>query len=284
MDAGYSPEVRQAMAAMMAERPSWGTGLVQKGMEIIGMVDAMFTTVSHAMAYDYHLQQAKAAGLNETQAAAFAVREAEDTVARTAQPSEMMDRSLVELGMQPMAKFLFMFATEARQKAAIAWEAYAPNSGLSKGERASRLIMLHIVLPLIIQTITSAWRDARDDGEDDEIFDEKNWQVGDYAKSMILGPLLGIPLIGGGLNAAMTGIFGGHFFANDPNQPLNQAAGGAADIIEGITEGDLDSGLKGAKALIRAGALAVGGEKAAAVGVGVNLLSDAYRIFENVTE
>jgi len=285
LDAGYSPEVRQAMAGMMAEKPTWGTPIVQRGMEIIGMVDAMFTTASHAMAYDYHLRQAKAAGLNDTQAGIFATREAEASVARTAQPSEMMDRSLVELGMSPMAKFLFMFATEARQKAAIAWDAYAPSSGLSKGERASRLIMLHIVLPLIIQTITSAWRDARDDGEDDEVFDEKNWQAGDYAKAMILGPLLGIPVIGGGLNAAMTGLFGGHYFANDPNQPLNQAAGGAADIWEGITEGDLDSGLKGAKALIKAGALAAGGEKAAAVGAGANVLSDAYRVIGNlVTE
>ena len=284
LDAGYSPEVQQAMAGMMAEKPNWGSPIVQRGMEIIGMVDAMFTTVSHAMAYDYHLQQAKVAKLNDTQAVTFATREAEDTVARTSQPSEMMDRSLVELGMQPMAKFLFMFATEARQKAAIAWEAYAPSSGLSKGERASRLILLHIVFPLIIQTITSAWRDARDDGEDDEIFDEKNWQAGDYAKAIILGPLLGIPIIGGGLNAAMTGIFGGHFFANDPNQPLNQAAGGAVDIMEAITEQDLDSGLKGAKALIRASALIVGGEKAAAIGAGVNVLSDAYRIFDNITE
>jgi hypothetical protein len=283
LDAGYSPEVRQAMAGMMAERPTWGTPIVQRGMEIIGMVDAMFTTASHAMSYDYHLRQSKAAGLNDTQAQIIATREAEATVARTAQPSEMMDRSLTELGMQPLAKFLFMFATEARQKAAIAWDAYAPNSGLSKGERSSRLIMLHIILPVIIQTITSAWRDARDDGEDDEIFDEKNWQAGDYAKAMILGPLLGIPVIGGGLNAAMTGVFGGHYFANDPNQPLNQATGGAADIWEGVTEGDLDSGLKGTKALIRAAALAVGGERAAAVGAGANVLSDAYRIFENVT-
>jgi hypothetical protein len=284
LDSGFSPEVRQGMAGMMAEAPNWGTPIVEKGMETIGIVDAMFTTASYAMAYDYHLRQAKIAKLSDTQAAIFATREAEETVARTAQPSEMMDRSLVELGMQPLGKFLFMFASEARQKAAMAWEAYAPSSGLSKGERASRLILLHIVFPLIIQTITSAWRDARDDGEDDELFDEKNWQAGDYAKSMILGPLLGIPVIGSGLNAAMTGIFGGHFFANDPNQPLNQAAGGAVDIMEAITEGDLDSGLKGAKALIRASAMVLGGEKAAAVGVGVNILSDAYRIIENITE
>ena len=283
MDAGYSPEVRQAMAAMMAERPSWGTGLVQKGMEIIGMVDAVFTTASYAMAYDYHLQSAKDAGMNDALAQTEAEREAEATVARTAQPSEMMDRSLFEMGLQPTGKFLFMFASEARQKAAIALEAYSPSSGLSKGERATRLLLLHVVFPLAIQTISNLWRDARDD-DDDELFDSDNWRAGDYAKSMLLGPLMGIPLVGGALNAALTPLFGGHYFANDPTQPLNQAFGGGADILEAIQEGDLESGLKGARSLMWALALAMGGEKAAAVGAGTNILYDAFRVTENLVE
>jgi hypothetical protein len=283
LDAGYSPEVRQAMAAMMAERPSWGTGLVQKGMEIIGVVDAVFTTASYAMAYDYHLQSAKDAGMNDALAQTEAEREAEATVARTAQPSEMMDRSLFEMGLQPTGKFLFMFASEARQKAAIALEAYSPSSGLSKGERATRLLLLHVVFPLAIQTISNLWRDARDD-DDDELFDSDNWRAGDYAKAMLLGPMMGIPLIGSALNAAMTPIFGGHYFPNDPTQPLNRALGGGADVLEAIQEGDLESGLKGARSLMWALALAMGGEKAAAVGVGTNVLYDAFRVADNALE
>jgi hypothetical protein len=283
MDAGYSPEVRQAMAAMMAERPSWGTGLVQKGMEIIGVVDAVFTTASYAMAYDYHLQSAKDAGMNDALAQTEAEREAEATVARTAQPSEMMDRSLFEMGLQPTGKFLFMFASEARQKAAMALEAYSPSSGLSKGERATRLLLLHVVFPLAIQTITNLWRDARED-DDEELFDSDNWRAGDYAKAMLLGPLTGIPLVGSALNASLTPIFGGHYFPNDPTQPLNRALGGGADILEAIQEGDLESGLKGARSLMWALALAMGGEKAAAVGVGSNILYDAFRVTENLVE
>lgn len=283
LDAGYSPEVRQAMAAMMAEKPSWGTGFVQRGMEIIGMVDAVFTTASYAMAYDFHLSQARAAGLNEAQAKVEAEREAEATVARTAQPSEMMDRSLFEMGLQPTGKFLFMFASEARQKAALALEAYSPSSGLSKGERATRLFTLHVAFPLAIQTITNLWRDARED-DDEELFDSDNWRAGDYAKSMVLGPALGIPLIGQALNAALQPVFGGRYFANDPTQPINRAIGGVEDIKEAIQEGDLESGLKGTRSLMWAVALAMGGEKAAAVGVGSNILFDAFRVVENVTE
>jgi hypothetical protein len=283
MDAGYSPEVRQAMAAMMAERPSWASPALQKGMEWIGNVDAVFTTVSYAMAYDYHLQSAKDAGMNDALAQTEAEREAEATVARTAQPSEMMDRSLFEMGLQPTGKFLFMFASEARQKAAIALEAYSPSSGLSKGERATRLLLLHVVFPLAIQTISNLWRDARDD-DDDELFDSDNWRAGDYAKAMLLGPLIGIPLVGGALNAALTPLFGGHYFPNDPTQPLNRALGGGADVLEAIQEGDLESGLKGARSLMWALALAMGGEKAAAVGVGTNILYDAFRVTENLVE
>jgi hypothetical protein len=280
LDAGYSPEVRQAMAAMMADRPTWASAFLQRGMETIGLVDAVFTTASHAMAWDYHFSEAKAGGLTDAQARQVADLEAEATVARTAQPSEMMDRSLGELGMAPMARFLFMFATEARQKAALALEAYSPSSGLSKGERAMRLLLLHVVFPLAIQTVTNLWRDARDD-DDDELFDEDNWRGGDYLKAMLLGPVLGLPLIGGALNAALTPVFGGHYFANDPTQPLNKAATGAGDIFEAIEEGDLETGLKGARSLLWALALAMGGEKSAGLGVGANILYDAFRVGDN---
>ena len=280
LDAGYSPEVRQAMAAMMADRPTWASAFLQRGMETIGLVDAVFTTASHAMAWDYHFREAKAGGLTDAQARQVADLEAEATVARTAQPSEMMDRSLGELGMAPMARFLFMFATEARQKAAIALEAYSPSSGLSKGERATRLLLLHVVFPLAIQTVSNLWRDARDD-DDDELFDEDNWRGGDYLKAMLLGPVLGLPLIGGALNAALTPVFGGHYFANDPTQPLNKAATGAGDIFEAIEEGDLETGLKGARSLLWALALAMGGERSAALGTWANVLYDAFRVGDN---
>jgi hypothetical protein len=280
LDAGYSPEVRQAMAGMMAEKPTWGSPFVMKGMELIGMVDAIFTTASHAMAYDHHYAEAKAAGLTDAQAKREAEREAEATVARTSQPAEMMDRSLGELSMGANARTFFMFATDARQKAALILEAYQPSSGLSKGERATRLITLHIVFPLMAQAVTSMMRDARDD-DDDELFDEKNWQSGDFMKAMVLGPLMGIPIIGGALNAGLTPVFGGHYFANDPTQPLNRAAGAAVDFTEAIEEGDLEGGLKAAKAALGGAALIVGGDRAAAVAVGAGALYDAVRIAEN---
>jgi hypothetical protein len=271
LDAGYSPEVRQAMAGAMAEKPTWGSPIVQKGMEIIGMVDAMFTTASHAMAYDYHLNEAKAAGLTDAQAKRQAETEAEATVARTAQPVEMMDRSLVEVGMAPFAKFLFMFASDARQKAALAWEAYSPNSDLTKGERATRLLMLHVLLPVMVQTISNLWRDARDDGEDDELFDERNWQAGDYVRAMLVGPLVGVPLVSQALNSFSS------------QSPLTQFTGGLSGIGEAFEEGDIDKGMKAVKTLLRTSAVVAGGERAAAVAVGAGSLFDAYRVLENLT-
>ncbi len=101
---------------------------------------------------------------------------------------------------------------------------------------------------------------------------------------MILGPAIGIPLVGQALNAAITPIFGGHFFANDPTQPLNRAITGGGDVLEALEEGDLESGLKGMRSLMWALALAMGGEKAAAAGVGANVLYDAFRVTESLTE
>lgn len=58
-----------------------------------------------------------------------------------------------------------------------------------------RIFILHVAIPAMVQTITNAWRDAKND-DDEEVFDAKNWRARDYMIAMALGPLTGLPLLG----------------------------------------------------------------------------------------
>lgn len=284
MRLGYSPEVRQALAALMADKPSLGMGFVERGMDLIGFADAFFTTASAAMAYDFHFREAKAAGMSDAQAKAAAMQEAAETVARTAQPTENIDRSLFELGLSPMSRFGFMFMTEGRQKFALAAEAYMPSSGLTAKQRALRLLILHGLIPVMVQTITNAWRDARDD-EDDEIFDEKNWRIGDYLRAMLLGPLTGVPWVGSALNAATARLFGQTYYNNDPALPFERAASSISDLMD-ITEEDGEAAVKDAKNILEAAALFFGGLMPPLVpaGVGMGAAADVFSVGDNLIE
>lgn len=279
IDSGYSPEVRMAMMAMMAERPNWRQPFVQYGIETVGLVDGFFTTASHAMAWDLHYQRAIAANVPTILAEEIADKAAESAVGRTAQPAEMMDKSLFELGLSPPARMLFMFYSEARQKAALAVEAYLPSSGLPKGVRASRIMILHVLFPLMIQTVSNIWQDMRGD-DDDELFDEKYWGAADYVKSMIIGPLIGIPFVGSAANAGLTAIIGGRTFSVDPVSPIDKGFQAVAKLASEGVEADSDLIMKATVDGLSAIGFAMGGNYAA-YGVAAGIVEDVYRVTKN---
>jgi hypothetical protein len=229
LESGFAPEVRAALDSVWNAKPTRRAAILQRGMELIGFTDALFTTGSAAISFDYHLRKAQAAGLDATQAEAIALREVEDMIGRTAQPADVVDRSLFEAGLGPMGRLAFMFASEARQKSSL-WLSAWQNTLTGKATRADyrTLFLLHFVVGPMIQTITAAWRDARDD-DDEEVFDAENWDPMDYLKAMVAGPLSGIPLVNEALSGFPdSGIFGRQTFA----------AKSIGQIWEALSEGD----------------------------------------------
>lgn len=190
---GFSPEVRLAVAKTMMARPTRRERFLRQGMELIGYVDAAFTTISAAIAYDYHFEQAKAAGLSEAAAKRQAMSETQRIVTMTAQPVEVTDRSLFE--QTGWGKMLLMFGGDSRQKASMWVTALAAAiKGKATPDDIRVLAISHLIIGPMLQIITSAWMDWRDD-DDDEIFDEKNWEAWDMVRSVLLGPAAGLPLI-----------------------------------------------------------------------------------------
>ncbi len=196
LETGFAPEVRAAMNDIWTAKPSKRMALLEKGMELIGLTDAIFTTVSASIAYDFHLNEAKKAGLVGPAAEMIAIQEVADMVGATAQPSDVVDRSLMELRQGAFGKLMFMFASEARQKSSMWLKAWGNVlEGKPTGKDLRVLAISHLIMGPAMQAIGAAVRDARDD-DDDEWFDAEHWDPMDFLKAGALGPLGGIPLLG----------------------------------------------------------------------------------------
>jgi len=228
VESGFSPEVRLAVAKTMTAKPTRREYFLRKGMELIGYVDAAFTTISAAIAYDYHLEQAKAAGLSDTAAKRQAMTETQRIVTQTAQPVEVTDRSLFE--QTGWGKMLLMFGGDSRQKASMWVTALAAAiRGKATPDDIRVLAISHLIIGPMLQVITSAWMDWRDD-DDDEIFDEKNWEGWDMARSVLLGPAAGLPLI-----REIVDDFSGD---SGPLAATGKAAADVAAIVKGPTDSE----------------------------------------------
>jgi hypothetical protein len=281
IQAGYSPEIRGALAQIWEAPPSRAKKFIESGLHIIGLVDGIFTTGSAAIAYDYHFIQAKAAGLNDVQARAMAMRETEDVIARTAQPVEVVDRSLMELGLNSFARLLFMFATESRQKWALLQEAVV--SRHEEGGRAtlSRVLAFHFITGLLLQGIGAAWRDARND-DDDELFDPTNWNWKAMLAGVALGPLNGIPL----LNDVLDTLSGYH---GTQLGKAGQAVKSTGQLMEAALEGEIPGEEDAEWMMKRVVEVFNGlgiflGDRGVSVGVGGNAAKQVFEIGDNVLD
>jgi hypothetical protein len=200
LESGYAPEVRAAMDDIWTAKPTRRAAILEAGMEFIGLTDAIFTTGSAAIAYDYHYRQALDSGMTAQAAEGQAMREVEDIVGKTAQPADVVDRSLFEARQNQFGRLMFMYASEARQKSSLVLTAWKNTlTGKASAEDIRTLVVSHLIAGPLLQAITAAWRDARDD-DDKDWFDAEHWKPKDFLFAIVAGPLAGIPLVGDALS------------------------------------------------------------------------------------
>lgn len=266
IESGFSPEVRGAMTQLFSGKPSAWSDFVLAGMENIGKVDAFFTSIGTAIAYDYHLQQ----GASEEQALA----EAESVLGRTAQPTENIDRSLYELGMSPAERIGFMFASNQRKDTALLISAYQQwKAGNISGSQLAQVYgVAWLATGLMSALIGAAWRDANND-DDDEWLDWENWNPADIVKTTVLGPLGGIPLIASFINT-MNG-----YGPNDPFKPAKSAKNAVAKITDGDKAEPIEATWRRVVDVANGAALFI--PKAEAFAVGANLLEQVANLADN---
>ncbi len=213
----YGVEVRAALASS-ADRPTKRMALAEWMMERIGGADALGTAFGAAISFDHHYRELIDQKASPELARAEALLRMDEDVSRVNQPTEFIDKSLMELSASPAERLAFMmFGSEARKSFAIMNEAIW-SKDMSKAEKTKAVAISWLALGLAESVISAAIRDALDP-DDDEIFDEEHW-----------GWRLWVQ--------AATGIFAGLPFVRDVMSPTKargvvvQVANTAVDIAQ----------------------------------------------------
>jgi hypothetical protein len=274
------PIVQQAMEGLTSTKPSRLKYAVRKMGETIAGADALFTAGTFAIVYDYQLQQAQTLGLTGAAAKAYALEAAERSTDRVAQPVRPGTRSLYEVtAVNPLARISWSFASDARQKLALSAYALANKPPAAK---ARALAVTWIAGGVVATLIRSAMRDIRDDGEDDEIFDDKNWDPTRLALSSLTGPLAGVPALGDAAEAMVFSLFGEYLPEGNLISGFSNAGRSGEKIPDWLT-GDregIDNAIKDTEAILSGFGLL--SDSAAAVTSLLHVARDLFGIVQNV--
>ena len=274
------PLVRQALAGLKSGTPSQLKHQAARIGSLIGGADALFTAGTYAMIYDYNLKViAKAQGLTGQEAIDFAHGEAERQTERVAQPTRTGTRSYFEnVSSSPAMKLAWAFASEPRQKIAM-WGYNLSRKDLSVQQKARTTFVVFGVGGVLVNILRAAVRDMRDGGDDDEIFDERNWNLTLLALQSLASPLQGIPFVGDALQAIGAKTLGEYV----PEGNLFSAPGKAADALTKI-HGHYEAGetarvLRDVEDILTA--LSLGSDSATAATNLMHMIRDIYGIAGN---
>jgi hypothetical protein len=211
------PAVALAMQGLRSDKPSVIREASRRLGQLISGFDGFFTAGTYAIVYDYQLTQAQKNGMGGQEAADYAREATERIVDEIAQPTRAGTRSIYELNStNPVARAVWAFSSEARKNFGLAL--YAGTKGRS-GDFGKALFYVLILNGLVSTVIRSAFRDLRDD-DDDEIFDEKNWGWNRMAAMLISDPLYGFPVVGEAIESGIFNAFGVY----TPSGPLFDVA------------------------------------------------------------
>jgi hypothetical protein len=231
------PAVQIAMDGLRAENPNALRFAVRKLGELISGVDGFFTAGTFAMVYDYQIEQLMQDGATRADAERIALQQAERITDRIAQPTRPGARSLFENSMtNPLARVAWAFASEARKNLGLAAYAMAKRPPLQVARVLTYVVLINGLGATLIR---NAWRDARDD-DDDEIFDEKNWNFKRMMVTAATDPFYGIPVVGDMIQSSAFRAMGVY----QPDSNLLQGTSGAIPAMMRMPEmlsGDMEA-------------------------------------------
>ncbi|MDF1786746.1 MAG: hypothetical protein P1U82_12815 [Verrucomicrobiales bacterium] len=288
IDGGISIEMQVAMSGAETS-PSMLMAAMRKGLPVIGMVDAAWTSVGGAIAYDYHLREARKAGASEADARKIAEDRLDLTIGRTAQPAANMDRSLTEINMDANAfgRIYMMFKSDPRQKMAIAMmgirDAFKTPGRRLQGTQAAftTLVMMTIATKIMDEWFAMAFRDK---DEDDM------WDLEALGHAITTGQSSGIPFAGEAIELLSGAAFDQQVWAEgsqigDTAKSLSQGWNKLLAGEFGKEEDELTAKAmtKDINSITRGMGVIIGG-RAAAAGVTSRILKDLANLSDFVTD
>lgn len=240
----------------------------------IGATDAWFTARGAAIAYDSHFRDAKAMKMGDAEAHAYAERETERTVSRIAQPESLVNKSLGENHSGTYGRILYQFQSANRQALYMTVAAFR-DGGLKSGDAWRKAVTHWVLTGIVTQTIGNLVRDFMTDADDDEV-----WELGDYVRAILMGPIVGAQwMVGTLIDAAASATFGGYEpRVASPVQPASEAIRAIKALFK---EGE-DFDWRDTEKLSRGMGLLLGG-RWSALGISANFGKQISGLWENLT-
>jgi hypothetical protein len=187
-------------------------------------------------------------------------------------------RSLIEnTATNPAFRMMWAFSSEPRQKIALSAYGLMQKDG---PERFRAAAITWTVSGLLAAVVRSAIRDLRDDGDDDEVFDGKNWDPTRLALMAAAGPIGGLPIVGKEIEASIY-AGAGEFI---PSGSLLSGPQKAVGVIRkhATGKGEWEDAIKDAETLLMGAGVA--SPTTAAAASWSHIARDLEAIIRNLTE
>ena len=278
LQGGATAEAR-FLFSRYAGKPNFAAKIAEASMTPINWLDSAGTSISSAIVYRANLNDALAAGMPENLAKQAALNAASEAIYRFAQPVSFGQKSIMENNGNVLAKTFFLFMSDPRLKTAILADAAR---GLATGrgdasEHIRRIVTVEL-MAVLSHVISSAFRDAFSDDDDEEI-----WNLGGFAKAILLAPLQGFFFAGTVGELAISKLTGQKFFSSTQNPlvtSMEQAIRAGTNMEDAINFDDPEAMFKEWNNIFRSMALA---PWLAAPAVLLNMVKPVLGLYQNAT-
>jgi hypothetical protein len=279
LQGGATAEAR-FLLSRYAGKPNFGAKIAEASMTPHNWLDSAATSISSAIVYRANLNDALAAGMPENLAKQAALDAASQAIYRFAQPVSFGQKSIVENSGGMLAKTFFLFMSDPRLKTAILADA-ARGLATGRGDKWTHIRRILVVetMAVLSHVVSNAFRDTFSDDDDEEI-----WNLGGFAKAMLLAPLQGFFFAGTVGEFAISKLTGQKTFNSTTQNPLlsamEQAVRAGSNLEDAFNLDDPDAMFKEWNNIFRSMALS---PSMAAPAVLLNMVKPALGLYQNAT-
>jgi hypothetical protein len=288
IESGFSAESRVAMQGS-SMTGSQAILAMQAGMMPMGMVDGGWTALGAAISFDYYRRGYMRENPQMTPeiADAKAIARVEKMIATSAQPSDIYARALYERSGNPFMRSMSMFVSDQRKALAVelmAIRKLATGKSKNKSLDVQRAFVAHIVQAAVSQVMAGVIASLLGDDEDRD----REWSTDQWTLALTLGPVNGLFVAGRLIDKGLRSILGLRVFPSDNLADkafvdIWRAGKNMDDIFSDDPE-DVINEIDNLSAAAGAGLSAAFGPAAGAVDVSANVLREARKIQDRLSE
>jgi hypothetical protein len=289
IESGFSAESRVAMQGS-SMTGSQAILAMQAGMMPMGMVDGGWTALGAAISFDYYRRGYMRENPQMTPeiANAKAIARVEKMIATSAQPSDVYARALYERSGNPFMRSMSMFVSDQRKALAVelmAIRKLATGKSKNKSLDVQRALVAHIVQAAVSQVMAGVIASLLGDDEDRD----REWSTDQWTLALTLGPVNGLFVLGRLIDKVGRSLLGLRVFPSDDlaSKTANDLLSGGKNMDELFSPDNSEEFIDALDSLstaAAAGASAVIGPAGGAVDVGANVLREARKIQERLSE